>query len=268
MDNKFFAKLGKYILGLVLTVSLGLIAREYLFSIYLVPTSSMSPTLMPNDFILTTHYWPDTHRKIKRGGVYVFHSIQTKIYLQNCEGDSNEVLVKRIVAIPDDMILIHNGTFFVNKMQAIAFTIDDNCITKGTVGKLDIDIYPHDTLLFKWSLRNFGPLKVPAKGKRITLNRKKITLFREAIVAENPSILLKLDSNVQNDSYSNQEYTFKKDYFFMAGDNVFVSYDSRYWGFLPEENIIGKVVLVLFSFDPDEPWYKGFKWERFLKRVK
>jgi len=64
------------------------------------------------------------------------------------------------------------------------------------------------------------------------------------------------------DSREVKEYIFRQDYYFMIGDNRHQSNDSRYWGFVPEENIIGKAVLILFSWD-----HEGWKWERFLKRL-
>lgn len=90
--------------------------------------------------------------------------------------------------------------------------------------------------------------------------------YRDLLKYEGYNVTFQCDSILLNGVYT-KKYKFKGDYYFMLGDNLFKSRDSRYWGFVPRRNIIGKAVLVLFSLDPDEPWYKKFKWNRFLKRT-
>lgn len=100
---------------------------------------------------------------------------------------------------------------------------------------------------FHFTLENFGPIVIPARGLTLSLDSLNIDFYRDVIVNyENNSLIVK-NNSVYINRIKVTNYTFKKDYFFMMGDNRYRSYDSRYWGFVPEDNIIGKVSCVLFS---------------------
>ena len=112
-----------------------------------------------------------------------------------------------------------------------------------------------------WTKFNFGNLYIPKKGKTISLNEKSIKLYIEVIRNEEHTVDV-TDSLIYIDDKVRHKYTFENNYYFMLGDNRSYSVDSRYWGFLPEENIIGKVVMILFSNG-----YDGFRKQRFLKNM-
>jgi len=115
---------------------------------------------------------------------------------------------------------------------------------------------------YSWTLDNMGPFVTPGKKIIIKPDKDKLILYKkvlerfEQVSITNDSMEWKVNDSVVSD------YRFKQDYYFMLGDNRNASNDSRYWGFVPEENIIGKAVLVLFSWD-----HEGWKWERFFKRL-
>jgi signal peptidase I len=112
---------------------------------------------------------------------------------------------------------------------------------------------------FLWSIDNFGPLVIPAKGMTISLNEENYILYRKIIyLYENTHITTSNEVYFLN-GVKAKTFTFKNNYYFMLGDNRHDSNDSRYWGFVPEQYIIGKAVLVLFSFRDHE-----FKWNRIL----
>ena len=121
--------------------------------------------------------------------------------------------------------------------------------------------------LFKWSIDNFGPLVVPAKGMKILLNEKNYILYNKVINVFEKSDITARDGIFFINGVSAASFTFSNNYYFMLGDNRHDSNDSRYWGFVPDANIIGKPVIVLFSFDPDEYGLKKFRWSRFLKKI-
>ena len=114
----------------------------------------------------------------------------------------------------------------------------------------------------KWTFDNMGPFIVPKKNLKIRLNEKNFFLYRQ-IIKRCEGVLINRDKDL---FYINNQkvthYTFKKDYYFMMGDNRNKTLDSRRWGFVPEENIIGKVQCVLYSNYGGE-----FNWNRFLKPV-
>src|SRR5687767_9704055 len=114
----------------------------------------------------------------------------------------------------------------------------------------------------KWSTDNYGPLWIPNKGGKLVLNPQNYSIYERAIrVYEQNDFYMKdgkffLNGNPVND------YTFKMNYYFMMGDNRHQSQDSRFWGFVPEDRIVGKAWMIWFS------WDSGPRWSRFFKIVK
>lgn len=117
---------------------------------------------------------------------------------------------------------------------------------------------------YGWSLDYFGPLTIPAKGKNIEFDKKTIDLYKKAIQEyENNTLDIRNDTIYINGIASNS-YTFKMDYYFVMDDNRDNGKDSRYWGFLPEDHIIGKTTLVWFSFGKSNN-SSSIRWNRLLK---
>ena len=130
-------------------------------------------------------------------------------------------------------------------------------------------IFPHDTTLFKWNRDWYGPIKIPAKGLTINLDPKNVKLYQEAIskYEGNEGITVQGDQILQNGKPL-KSYTFKQDYYFMMGDNRHNSADSRFWGFVPADHIVGKAVFVWMSLDPNKGLFKGkIRWSRLFRFV-
>jgi signal peptidase I len=117
--------------------------------------------------------------------------------------------------------------------------------------------------LFTWSIDNFGPLVVPAKDMEIKLNEKNYILYCKLIDSFEMTSITTNDGNFFLNGVRSSSFTFKNNYYFMLGDNRHNSNDSRYWGFVPEKNIIGKASMVLFSYSED-----GFRWKRLFKVIR
>ena len=115
-----------------------------------------------------------------------------------------------------------------------------------------------------WNVLNFGPLYVPKKGDCIMMDRKHFLLYKKLIEWEQNTSLECKDSFVYMNGILLESYTFQKNYYFMGGDCVDNSIDSRYWGLLPEEYIVGKVSCILYSLSP---FVHHFRWNRFLKFI-
>ncbi len=122
--------------------------------------------------------------------------------------------------------------------------------------------YPYDTTHFKWSEDNFGPIWVPKKGSTIELNATNRSLYRRIIEVYESNTWEVRDGVVFLNGTPAASYTFKMDYFWMMGDNRHNSQDSRFWGFVPEDHIVGKATLIWFS------WQNGPRWDRIFKRIK
>ena len=119
---------------------------------------------------------------------------------------------------------------------------------------------------YKWNVDNYGSLRIPAKGDTVVLDTMNLCLFERIIsVYENNKFELKGDSIFINNTCTNK-YVIKQNYYFMMGDNRHNSQDSRHWGFVPEDHIIGKATRIIFS--NDKVYGKGIRWNRFMKGIK
>jgi signal peptidase I len=105
---------------------------------------------------------------------------------------------------------------------------------------------------FDWSIDNFGPLEIPKKGKTIKIDKTSLALYGRAITTYdgNKNAEIK-EGKLLIDGKEMKEYTFQQNYYFMMGDNRHNSQDSRIWGFVPEDHILGKGLLVWWSIDPE-----------------
>lgn len=122
-------------------------------------------------------------------------------------------------------------------------------------------VEPKDKL-FKWTIDNFGPLVIPRKGLKIPLNRRNFLLYKRTIEQLESGKPEEKKGRYYLEGQQTETYTFHRNYYFMMGDNRSLSNDSRYWGFVPEEEIIGKASLIIFSSDST-----GFRWNRFLRTI-
>lgn len=130
---------------------------------------------------------------------------------------------------------------------------------KGYSGK---DLFPHSGE-YKWSVDNFGPVTIPSKGMTVDLNEETLPIYQRAIEVYEGNKLEVRDGHVFINDKETAQYTFKMDYFWMMGDNRHNSADSRYWGFVPENHIVGRASMIVFSKDKDSG---SIRWNRILKR--
>ena len=143
----------------------------------------------------------------------------------------------------------------------------------------NIDVYPPDdpdsyltifpfTRDYKWTRDNFGPLWIPEKGTTVRLDSLSLPLYERIITAyEGNELETDSEGRIFINGEEVRDYTFKQDYFFMMGDNRHNSLDSRYWGFVPEDHIVGKPVVIWLSTDRNKSFPKNIRWSRFLKFV-
>ena len=122
---------------------------------------------------------------------------------------------------------------------------------------------------FDWNEDNFGPIVIPKKGMTVELNRKNLSLFKKIIGEYEDNILELTPSGVKINGISSAKYTFKKDYYWMMGDNRHKSEDSRFWGFVPDDHIVGKPVFIWFSIKGINDGIKNWKirWDRVFTTV-
>lgn len=143
---------------------------------------------------------------------------------------------------------------------------------------LNIDSYPPDypdshlsifpfSEDFRWTRDNFGPLWIPSKGSTVKLTEDKLPLYERIIREYEDSELEVRGGVIYIDGEAVTEYTFKQDYYFMMGDNRHNSLDSRYWGFVPEDHIVGRPAIVWLSTNAGKKFPANIRWKRFFKIV-
>ena len=129
------------------------------------------------------------------------------------------------------------------------------------------DIYPLNAR-YGWTRDNYGPVWIPQKGKSVKLSLENLPIYERPIrVYEGNDLQVSDDGKILINGKETAEYTFKMDYYWMQGDNRHNSADSRYWGFVPEDHIVGKPILIWWSSDPDRSGFDGIRWERIFRFV-
>ncbi|MCR5711686.1 MAG: signal peptidase I [Prevotella sp.] len=130
----------------------------------------------------------------------------------------------------------------------------------------DLDIYPLNGNLH-WTRDNYGPIWIPAKGKSIQLTMANLPIYERCIRTYEGNTLEVKDGKILINGQVATSYTFKLDYYWMMGDNRHNSLDSRYWGFVPEDHIVGKPIFIWWSSDPDRHGFSGIRWNRLFRFV-
>lgn len=128
-------------------------------------------------------------------------------------------------------------------------------------------IFPHSTK-FAWTEDNFGPLWIPKKGETVELTLDNLPLYERVIDVYEDNDLSVNDSTILINNQAVTSYTFKMDYYFMMGDNRHNSADSRFWGFVPEDHVVGKASFIWLSLDKDKRFPANIRWNRVLKSIK
>ncbi|GAA4374936.1 signal peptidase I [Hymenobacter koreensis] len=143
-------------------------------------------------------------------------------------------------------------------------------------GKAELDVFPNNpdyphsnpTNVVNWNRDNYGPLQLPKKGQTVQLTPQNVPIYQKIIqrYEHNEGITVQGNQILQNGKPLTS-YTFKQNYYFMMGDNRHDSLDSRYWGFVPEDHIVGKAVLIWMSVDPNASFLSKIRWNRLFHTI-
>lgn len=128
-------------------------------------------------------------------------------------------------------------------------------------------LYPQN-MVKNWTTANYGPLWIPKKGATVQLNLQNLPIYERPIRVYEGNDLQVRGGKIYINGKPATSYTFKLDYYWMMGDNRDNSADSRFWGFVPEDHIVGKPLFIWLSLDDDYGWTDGHvRWNRIFKNV-
>lgn len=147
---------------------------------------------------------------------------------------------------------------------------------KSPAGQAELDVFPNNpdypqstpTPARAWNRDNYGPLQIPKQGQTVQLTPENSPIYEKIILRYEHNEGITVDKGViKQNGQSLTSYTFKQNYYFMMGDNRHDSLDSRYWGFVPEDHIVGKAVLIWMSVDPYADFLHKIRWSRLFNII-
>lgn len=153
----------------------------------------------------------------------------------------------------------------VEKLKTLDF-VKSVALSPIPLTERESGIFPHDPKRI-WNLDNLGPIKIPAKGWTVQIDSNNMPLYYRAIrTYEGNKVEQKGKDWYINDQLATS-YTFKMNYYWMMGDNRHNSADSRYWGFVPEDHVVGKALFIWMSFDSEASFLHKIRWSRLFSGI-
>lgn len=132
----------------------------------------------------------------------------------------------------------------------------------------DAELQSNKNKKFFWNVDNFGPITIPKKGETVELNEGNLPIYERLIGFYEGNDLKIEEDRIYINGIESTSYTFKMDYYFMMGDNRHNSADSRFWGFVPEDHIVGKAVFIWLSIDQNATkFFERIRWNRLFNLI-
>ena len=272
----------EYFDALIFAAVVAIFLKIFFVEAYRIPTGSMENTLLVGDFLLVNKfvYGATTPRNIpfsdkripylrfpdfkepKRGDVVVFDFPGNRDEVQ-----SPEVVnyIKRLIGEPGDTLHIINRIVYVNG-QVFPNPPDSKFISSPQNSNIvNPRIFPKGS---GWNEDNYGPIRIPKEDDIIKLDSSNIDMWRMFITREGHNVQVLPNSGIVIDGTASSEYKVQQDYFFMMGDNRHNSLESRFWGFVPEDHIVGKAFFIWLSLDKNANLLHKIRWSRFFNLIR
>ncbi len=274
-----------YIIIAIIFIVAGYFAvRVYIADQFVIPSGSMQPALIPGDrvivnkLIIGARIYDEfdfregapvkSHRtrglrNVELNDIVIFNFPLDR-EMEKVQFELNYVYGKRCVGLPGDTITIVDGYYKNSNYNGDIGNIDQQTL----LSKVSENLTPLNGVLSTCfadsSIKNFGPLYIPRQGDTILITQTNVDRYRLLIEYETGMSIDSVDDSFVLDDIQFLKYSFTKNYYFMCGDNVLDSNDSRYWGFVPEEFIVGVVSHITYSRDRKT---NEFRWDRLMKSV-
>lgn len=267
-------------------IALWAFLKIFVFGYFPVPTNSMQPSIIPGDvvFVNKLKLGPRTFKNldfldndtmpvknirfpgygnIERNDVIVFNYPYADAW-SKARFNYKAFYVKRCLGLPGDTISIENGFYKVSGYgKALGNVKDQRRLSSVPIEKLPVSISRTDRTN-DWTMKDFGPLYIPRQGDTLTLNEWNYEFYKRVIEWETGGKMTDENGAYFLNGTPFTTYTAQKNYYFVAGDNIFDSRDSRYWGLLQEEYIVGTVPFILYSKDRQTG---RIRWKRIFKSL-
>ena len=267
-------------------IALWAFLKIFVFGYFPVPTNSMQPSIIPGDvvFVNKLKLGPRTFKNldfldndtmpvknirfpgygnIERNDVIVFNYPYADSW-SRARFNYKSFYVKRCIGLPGDTLSIVNGFYKVaGHDRHLGNIFRQRQISKLSEDKL-IKYLPPTEGISGWTMKNFGPLYIPQKGDNIILDSNNFYFYKRLIEWETGGKMTDENGAYFLNGTPLTTYTAQKNYYFVAGDNIFDSRDSRYWGLLQEEYIVGTVPFILYSKDRQTG---RIRWKRIFKSL-
>lgn len=227
----------------------------------------------------------DIQRKFKIQEINQYKFEQIRPYLLNVIDNSPEnfIVITKSKGIPYDIRLnsrismteikdTKTDLFLTNKEANLiskSNILDSLKRTFNEIKSYNTSYFPND-IRFNWNEDNFGPIIIPKRNITVELSKNNLPIYKKIIREyEKNELTLDLNGTIRINNIETNSYTFKQDYYWMMGDNRYRSEDSRSWGFVPEDHIVGKPVFIWFSIDGINDGFKNWKirWDRVFTTI-
>jgi signal peptidase I len=250
-----------------ITLLAALLLKLFVIEAYRIPSTSMENTLQVGDFLLvnklayglrTPRHLPFTATQLSSFTLPMFHSVQRgDVVVFEFPGDRDEVkpaesvnYIKRCVGLPGDTIEIQSGRVLVNGIETNFPPLGKRTNhPAGNMFRRGEEMFPKGS---SFNDVNYGPIVVPKRSDTLQINSTSILQWRVFIERERHTVAFNADT-ILIDGKAVSTYCVQRNYYFVLGDNRDNSMDSRYWGFVPDDNLIGEALFVYWSWDQEVP---------------
>ncbi|MCE7070312.1 signal peptidase I [Dyadobacter sp. CY327] len=222
--------------------------------VYVNGAAQKNPVRMQSEYFVSTSTPVNEQNVFRKNGITDFSQFTETFNDTIASNDQSGYIVKTTSAIAEKL----KGFDFVKRIEPIY----------SSIGLKEPFLFPKTDLMY-WNKDNYGPIIVPKEGLTIPMSPLNIALYGEVIrnYDGNDNVEIKEGEILQNGKVLT-DYTFHQDYYFMMGDNRHNSADSRYWGFVPKDHIVGKAVFVWMSLDPDPvSFLNKIRWDRIFRII-
>ena len=197
-------------------------------------------------------------------------NVQYSYYVKLATDHIPDDVLKELNISMEDLTTLNQFGYMPLTKRAVAYLSKRKDLVRSIKLNTDaapsISLYPHN-MVKNWTVDNYGPIWIPKKGATVKLNMNNIAIYERPIRVYEGNDLKVKNGQIYINGRLAHSYTFKMDYYWMMGDNRHNSADSRYWGFVPEDHIVGKPIFIWWSSDPDRKGFSGVRWNRLFKMV-